>query len=143
MEKSQTESEKIRQQAEVVLEENGLLRESLEQKEARLAEAERAHIKEVGRLSKRLIVAESEKVNVLGQLDLFRENYDELTKKLSRASAELQRRVTLEEHLNKTGDLQRKMEEIGLGHRQEMETSLVQLEVSRLTCCCFVTSSVS
>lgn len=129
MEKSQTESEKIRQQAEVVLEENGLLRESLEQKEARLAEAERTHIKEVGRLAKRLIIVESDKVNVLGQLDLFQENHDELAKKFNRASAELQRRVTLEEHLNKTGDLQRKIEEIGMSHRQEMEATLVQLEV--------------
>ena len=129
MEKSQTESEKIRQQAEVVLEENGLLRESLEQKETRLVEAERAHVKELGRLSKRLIVAESNKVNVLGQLDLFQENHDELTKKFNRASAELQRRVTLEEHLNKTGDLQRKIEEIAMSHRQELEATLVQLEV--------------
>jgi regulator of replication initiation timing len=115
----------------VVLEENNLLRESLEQKEARLAETERAHIKEVGRLAKRLIVAESEKVNVLGQLDLFRENHDELLKKFQRASVELQRRVTLEDHLGKTADLQRKIEEIGLCHRQEMEISLAQLEATK------------
>ena len=107
MEKSQGESEKIRMQAEVVLEENNILRETLELKETRLIEVERSHIKEIGRLSKRLIVSESEKVNLMGQLDLFQENHDELTKKFSRASVELQRRITLEEHLKKTGDLQR------------------------------------
>jgi hypothetical protein len=41
------------------------------------------------------------------QLDLFRENHDVMLGKYNDSSVELQRRITLEDHLNKIGDLRR------------------------------------
>ena len=129
LDKSQTEAEKIRMQAEVVLEENSILREEGALREARLVEAERMHVKEVGRLSKRIIMSESDKVNLQGQLDLFAENHDELVKRLERCSLEVQRRITVEEHVKVSGDLTRKADEAAMRHRQEMQAIMTQLEV--------------
>jgi len=129
LDKSQTEAEKIRMQAEVVLEENTILREQAALREARQVEMEKMHVKEVGRLSKRIIVTESDKVNLQSQLDLFAENHDELLKKLERCSQEMQRRMTVEEHLKVSGDLTRKVDEQSLKHREEMQTIMMQLEV--------------
>ncbi len=58
-------------------------------------------------MSKRIIVCESERVIMQNQLDLFRENHDVMLGKYNDSSVELQRRITLEDHLNKIGDLRR------------------------------------
>lgn len=127
-EKSQIEIEKIRMQAQVVLEENAILREQNELREARIIEIEKTHIKEVGRLSKRIIISESEKVNVQNRLELFTENHNEILKKYNETSVELNRRITLEEHLKITGDLKQKIEEISLKNRQELEKKILIIE---------------
>ena len=45
--------------------------------------------------------------------------------KYNDSSVELQRRITLEDHLNKIGDLRRQIEELNLNHKQELEKSIL------------------
>lgn len=59
----------------------------------------------VSRLAKKIIVSESERVNLQNQLDLYKDNHDVLLSKYNDSSVEIQRRVTLEEHLNQIGVL--------------------------------------
>ncbi len=45
--------------------------------------------------------------------------------KYNDSSVELQRRITLEEHLKQIGDLRRQIEELNLNHKQELEKSIL------------------
>jgi hypothetical protein len=45
--------------------------------------------------------------------------------KYNDSSVELQRRITLEDHLNQIGDLRRQIEELNLNHKQELEKSIL------------------
>ena len=119
----------IKNEALLVLEENQILKEHMELKEKQFVDMEKNHINEVGRLSKRIIISESEKVNLLNQLDLYKENHDELLKKYNDASVEANRRVSLEEHLIQTSELKRKIEELSLNHKQELEKNLLLIQV--------------
>ena len=56
----------------------------------------------------------------------------EFLKKYNDASMEANRRVTLEEHLNQTSELKRKIEELSLNHKQELERNLLLLQVIKL-----------
>lgn len=97
----------IRSQAQLVLEENKILSQQQELQERKLLEIQKNHIQEAGRLSKRIIVCEAERVNLLNQIDLLRANNEEILKKYNEYSIEAQRRVKLEDHINQVGDLKR------------------------------------
>lgn len=59
----------------------------------------------MSRLSKKIIVSESERVSLQNQLDLYKENHDVILSKYNDSSIEVQRRITLEEHLKEIGQL--------------------------------------
>ncbi len=62
---------------------------------------------QVGNLSKRIIVNEAEKNDLKNQNETIKLNHDEILRKYNDLYADSQRRVTLQDHLNKTGDLKR------------------------------------
>jgi hypothetical protein len=84
-----------------------MLSQQYELQEKKLVEIQKAHIQETGRLSKRIIVCEAERVNLLNEIDLLRAKNEEILKKYNEYSIEAQRRIKLEDHLNQTGDLKR------------------------------------
>lgn len=113
----------------MVLEDNKVLSEQLEKEEKRILETERNKIQEIGRLSRRILVNESERVDLLNQIDILRSNNEELIKKYNDLSVECQRKIKLDEHLNQIGDLRRKIEELNLNHKQELENSVFRIQV--------------
>ena len=58
-------------------------------------------------MSKRIIVNEAEKNELKNQNESIKLNHDETLRKYNDLLAESQRRVTLQDHLNQTGDLKR------------------------------------
>jgi hypothetical protein len=60
-------------------------------------------------LSKRIIVNEAEKNDLKNQNETLKLNHDEILRKHNDLFAESQRRVALQDHLNKTGDLKRSL----------------------------------
>lgn len=90
-----------------MLEENKMLMQQLDAHEKRLVEVQKTHIQEMGRMSKRVIVCEAERVALLNQIDVLSTSNDELLRKYNDYSIEAQRRVKLDEHLNQVGDLKR------------------------------------
>lgn len=106
-----------------------MLSQQLELHEAKLVEIQKSHIQEMGRLSKRVIVCEAERVALLNQIDVLTASNEELLRKYNDYSIEAQRRVKLDEHLNQVGDLKRKIEELSIQHRQEVENLTLRLQV--------------
>ena len=113
-----------------MLEENQVVKEQVEMLQKRLAEFQKLHIHEgffvlfvqfkllaslkiwavvikVGNFSKQIIIAESDKTDLKNQIQVLKSNFDDLLRKYNDAYAESHRRVTLQDHLNQTGELKR------------------------------------
>lgn len=58
-------------------------------------------------LSKRIIVLESEKIDLRNQYENLKLNYDDLLRKHTDIFTEAQSRVRLQDHLNQTSELKR------------------------------------
>lgn len=55
-------------------------------------------------------------------------NNDEILKKYNDSSVEAHRRIKLDDHLKQVGDLKRKIEEISLYNKQEIENLVLKLQ---------------
>jgi hypothetical protein len=116
-------------QAQLVLEENKYLSDNLQLEQKKLLETEKYHIQECGRLSKRIVVCESLKINLENQIDLLKENNVELMNKLNEMSVENQKRISLEDHMKQIGDLKKKIEEISINSKYQLENQSSLLQV--------------
>lgn len=84
-----------------------MLTQQLELHDNKIVEIQKSHIQEIGRLSKRIIVCEAERVALLNQIDVLQSSNDEILRKYNDYSIEAQRRIKLDDHLNQVGDLKR------------------------------------
>ncbi len=89
------------------MEENVLLSQQLESEKNKFFDTEKHHIQELSRLSRKIVVAETEKVNLLNQIDILKSINDDLVKKFNDISVDLHRKVDIQDHLNQIGDLKR------------------------------------
>ena len=81
-------------------------------------------------MSKRIIVNEAEKSELKNQNETIKLNHDETLRKFNDLLAESQRRVTLQDHLNQTGDLKRKLGENEIYHKHELEHTMSLIQVT-------------
>lgn len=58
-------------------------------------------------------------------------NFEELKVKYNEISGECERRIPLQEHLNQIGELKRKIEELNVKHKTEMENILILLQTAQ------------
>ena len=84
-------------------------------------------------MSKRVLMCETDRVSLLNQIDVIRTNSEEILKKYNETSVEASRRIKLDEHLNQIGQLRRKIEEINLNYRQDIENLTLKLQVNLKT----------
>jgi hypothetical protein len=127
--KLQSDSDPIRNEAKLVLEENRTLNEQLQLQSQKFTEIQKKHIQEISNLSKRNLIIESEKIAIQNEAEILKTNLSELARKYNDASVEQHRRVTLDEHLNQIGDLKRKIEEIKINSKLEIENLKLVLQV--------------
>lgn len=97
----------MRNLAQLVLEENKVLKDHLEMEEQKLLEIKKSHIQEIGRLSRRIVISESERVGLQNQIDIYKSSTEEVLRKHNDLSVEFQKRIDLQDHLNQVGDLKR------------------------------------
>ena len=90
-----------------MLDENKMLKEEIELMQSKLQDLQKNQIKEVGALSKKIIVSETDKTDLRNQIEVLKANYDELLRKYNETLSQSQRRIPLQEHLNQTGELKR------------------------------------
>ena len=151
-------SNEIRHHAMLVLEENQVLRENQDILQKRVLDIQKSHIQEgkqknkliyledssfvyllqfiskltkkiVGNLSKKVILAESDKTDLKNQIETLNFNNEDLSRKYNEVFAEVQKRVTLQDHLRQTSDLNRKIEDDNLLYKQEIEDVMNKLKV--------------
>ena len=79
----------------------------MEMEKNKLFDIEKNHIQEMSRLSKRIVISETERINLLNKIDLLQNNNDEYVKKYNELTIETYRKVSLQAHLNQVGDLKR------------------------------------
>ncbi len=89
------------------MEENVLFSQQLESEKNKSFDMEKHHIQELSRLSRKIVVAETEKVNLLNQIDILKSTNDNLVKKFNDISIDLHRKVDIQDHLNQIGDFKR------------------------------------
>lgn len=85
-------------------------------------------------MSKRTILSETEKTDLRNQIETLKFNNEDLTRKQNELHAELQRRVTLQEHINQISELKRKLEDSEVYHKHELDgltNSLKNIQVDR------------
>jgi centrosomal protein CEP89 len=111
----------IKTQAQVVLEENKVLTEDLKLKSEHLVNIEKLHIRAIGRLSKRVLLCETDKINLLNQIEVLSDNIEQLLIKNNSSSIEISRMIKLEDHLNQISHLKRKIELINQNFKHELE----------------------
>ncbi len=105
----------------LVLEENQVLREHQDLLQKKILDIQKIHIKEIGNLSKRVIISDSDKADLQNQVETLKLNLDDLTGRYNDVHAESQRRVTLQEHMRQTGELKRRLDEAEARHKQELD----------------------
>ena len=91
----------------MVLEENKELNESLILEDKKYFEFKKNHLQEISRLSKRLIVSETEKFKLLNEIDIYSAANEQMNQKYNELSIQLQKRIDLQDHLNQMADLKK------------------------------------
>lgn len=124
----QIQMQAIKSQGQLVFEENKYLNEKLRGEQEKRLESERAYLQEAGRLSKRLIAYEAERVKLLGRIEVANESKLSIEKKFHDVSLELSKRVKLDDHLNQVNDLMKNFNETCMNHKLEMQKLVIQME---------------
>ncbi len=75
-----TQMNAIKSQAQLVLEENKVLTKELKLKTDQIVNIEKLHIQEKRRLSRRIMLCECNRVDLLNQIDVLNENMENLKK---------------------------------------------------------------
>ncbi len=105
----------------LVLEENQVLREHQDLLQNKILDIQKIHIKEIGSLSKQVIISSSDKNDMQNQITTLKFNMEDLTSRYNDLYTESQRRITLQEHMRQTGELKRKLEEAETTHKLELD----------------------
>ncbi|XP_048253496.1 centrosomal protein of 89 kDa-like isoform X2 [Haliotis rufescens] len=119
---SMTEWQQLQEQAKLVLEENQVLMEQIEINQLKSKEMFNAHLQEVSRLTKKLSVSESEKLEMERDQEATRLKFSELRHKHDALLLTTGSQVTVQDHINTIADIKRSLTEEKEQHFQETET---------------------
>ncbi|XP_072452246.1 centrosomal protein of 89 kDa isoform X2 [Chiloscyllium punctatum] len=107
---SSREWNQLQDQAKLVLEENQVLMEQLEIQQAKAKSSHNRHIQEVSKLTKQLMLLESEKQNQQKELHETQQELNKLSSKYDQLKATLDDRVRIDEHTSMVNNLKRKLQ---------------------------------
>lgn len=102
-----TEWRQLQVQCKLVLEENQLLMEQLDLQQDKNHDMNRAHMQEVSKLSKKLVVLEAEKTEIESYSQQVHIKYEDMKKKHNRTILTSHDKLGIEEHVNVVQDLKR------------------------------------
>lgn len=126
------EWEQMKENARLILEENQNLLEQINVKDQKLHDLHQAHVKEVSRLSKQMVLSKSEKTDLETELEQVRQSQRDVKQKYDKMVLDSQGYVTQEQHIKEVSDMKQKMSEMEEKHRQEVENLNNRLVASQL-----------
>ncbi|XP_043562767.1 centrosomal protein of 89 kDa [Chiloscyllium plagiosum] len=107
---SSREWNQLQDQAKLVLEENQVLMEQLEIQQAKAKSSHNRHIQEVSKLTKQLMLLESEKQNQQKELHETQQELNKISSKYDQLKTTLDDRVRIDEHTSMVNNLKRKLQ---------------------------------
>lgn len=123
-----TDVENIVRHAELVVEENKVLQDQLHLQTNRLTNIQKAQLEEVSNLTRRLMLAESEKIDADRCLETIRLRNDELRKKYEQLIFDNDHRIHLEDHVRELTEMKRLTGELSEKHAHEMQLLLQRIK---------------
>ncbi|KAL4234384.1 cilium assembly [Mactra antiquata] len=122
----------MKDNARLILEENQNLLEQINIKDQKAHDLHQAHVREVSKLSKQLVLAKSEKSEVDVELETLQKSYKELKHKHDDMVLDYQGSMTKEQHINELADYKQKMSEVELKHKEELDLYNNKLHASQI-----------
>lgn len=126
------EWEQMKENARLVLEENQNLLEQINVKDQKAHDLHMAHVKEVSRITKQLVLFKGETADVEQELDELRKSHQELKRKYDKMVLDAQGQITQEQHSRELSELKQKLLDIETSHKQEVESVNNKLLASQL-----------
>ncbi|XP_077983133.1 centrosomal protein of 89 kDa-like [Glandiceps talaboti] len=118
----------LQEQAKLVLEENQLLMEQLDIQQSKQKEMHRQHLQEASRISKKLILVESEKSSLEADLSEIRHKHNNLKQKHEASLMENDQKMSIHEHYSTVADIKRALEDLKEKHAEDLETVMLKLQ---------------
>ncbi|CAF3361010.1 unnamed protein product [Rotaria sp. Silwood1] len=120
--------EHIKRQAYLVLEENKILQEQLNLQTNRLTDVQKVQIQEVSNLTRRLLIAESEKTESDRILETIRIRNEDLKRKYDQLMMDSNHRIHIQEHVYEISEMKRLTDELSEKHAHEMQLLLRRVQ---------------
>ncbi|XP_069113940.1 centrosomal protein of 89 kDa-like isoform X3 [Argopecten irradians] len=123
-----TEWDQLKDNAKLVLEENQNLLEQIEVKDQKSRDMHQAHVREVSKLSKQLVLVKAEKTEVDQEMEDLRKKYKDTKNKLDAMELETPDKSTAQDYINTIAELKKSVIEKEEGHKEEMEGLKIKLQ---------------
>ncbi|XP_021358343.1 centrosomal protein of 89 kDa-like isoform X2 [Mizuhopecten yessoensis] len=123
-----TEWDQLKDNAKLVLEENQNLLEQIDVKDQKARDMHQAHVREVSKLSKQLVLVKAEKTEVDQEMEDLRKKYKDTKNKLDALMLETPDKSTAQDYINTIADLKRSVVEKEEGHKDEMDSLKIKLQ---------------
>lgn len=122
------EWEHLKENAKLVLEENQNLLEQINIKDQKAHDLQQAHIREVTKLTKELVMIRAEKSECEQELEELQRKYKDVKHKHDEFIREGEDKTTVEQYINKIADLKKEILDIEDRHRKDSEDLKIKLQ---------------
>ncbi|CAF0866434.1 unnamed protein product [Didymodactylos carnosus] len=118
----------IKQQAYLVLEENKILQEQLDLQTNHLRDVQKSQIQEVSKLTKHLLLVESERTETDKNIEYVRLKNQYLTRRYEQLMFDSDHHINVEEHIKEISEMKRLTDELSEKHALEMHLLLKRVQ---------------
>ncbi|XP_064641370.1 centrosomal protein of 89 kDa-like isoform X2 [Lineus longissimus] len=129
---SMTEWQQLQEQARLVLEENQLLMEQLEVQQNKSKDVHMSHVQEIARLSKQVVMSESEKNDFENEIAEWKQRFMGLKTKHQAMLLEDESKLTIPEHNSAVNEVRKAAEDMKQAHGKEVEDMMTHLHTTQL-----------
>ncbi|XP_071174053.1 centrosomal protein of 89 kDa-like isoform X7 [Mytilus edulis] len=122
------EWEQLKENAKLILEENQNLLEQINIKDQKAHDLQQAHIREVTKVTKELVMIRAEKSDTDKELEELQRKWKDTKQKHDELIREGEDKTTVDQYINKIADLKKEMLDIEDHHRKDTEELRIKLQ---------------
>ncbi|XP_052062559.1 centrosomal protein of 89 kDa-like isoform X2 [Mytilus californianus] len=122
------EWEQLKENAKLILEENQNLLEQINIKDQKAHDLQQAHIREVSKVTKELVMIRAEKSDTDRELEELQRKWKDTKQKHDELIREGEDKTTVDQYINKIADLKKEMLDIEDRHRKDSEELKIKLQ---------------
>ncbi|CAC5414264.1 CEP89 [Mytilus coruscus] len=122
------EWEQLKENAKLILEENQNLLEQINIKDQKAHDLQQAHIREVSKVTKELVMIRAEKSDTDKELEELQRKWKDTKQKHDELIREGEDKTTVDQYINKIADLKKEMLDIEDRHRKDTEELKIKLQ---------------